>query len=167
VTRDLPLVTRRIETPRGALDGLAIAGKKLVVVPILRAGLGLADGLFEVIPSARVGHIGVYRDETTKRPVEYMVRLPDLTGRRVIVVDPMVATGNSLVYALDLLNRRGLADAHIRILALLAAPEGLARVAERHAAVPIYAAALDERLDEDAYIVPGLGDAGDRQFGTR
>src|SRR5690606_3108635 len=130
VTRDLPLVTRRIETPRGALDGLAIAGKKLVVVPILRAGLGLADGLFEVIPSARVGHIGVYRDETTKRPVEYMVRLPDLTGRRVIVVDPMVATGNSLVYALDLLNRRGLADAHIRILALLAAPEGLARVAE-------------------------------------
>ena len=167
VTRDLPLVTRRIETPRGALDGLAIAGKKLVVVPILRAGLGLADGLFEVIPSARVGHIGVYRDETTKRPVEYMVRLPDLTGRRVIVVDPMVATGNSLVYALDLLNRRGLADAHIRILALLAAPEGLARVAEGHAAVPIYAAALDERLDEDAYIVPGLGDAGDRQFGTR
>ena len=167
VTRDLPLVARRIETPRGTLDGPAIAGKKLVVVPILRAGLGLADGLYEVMPSARVGHVGVYRDETTKQPIEYMVRLPDLTGRQVILVDPMVATGNSLVYALDLLNRRGVADSRIRIMALVAAPEGMARVAERHPTVAVFAASLDERLDDDAFIVPGLGDAGDRQFGTR
>jgi uracil phosphoribosyltransferase len=167
VTRDLPVTERRVETPRGALDGPEIAGKKLVVAPILRAGLGMADGLFDIMPSARVGHIGVYRDEATKLPVEYLVRLPDLVGRQVIVVDPMVATGNSLAYALDLFNRRGVDDSRLRVMALLTAPEGLARVAERHPTVPIFAAALDERLDEQAFIVPGLGDAGDRQFGTR
>jgi len=167
VTRDLPLTRRRVVTPRGAIDGPAIAGKKLIVVPILRAGLGLADGLFEVVPSARVGHIGLYRDEATTLPVEYLVRLPDPTGRQIILVDPMVATGNSLAYAIDLLNRRGVEDARIRVMALVVAPEGMARVAARHPTVPVFAAALDERLDEQAFIVPGLGDAGDRLFGTR
>jgi uracil phosphoribosyltransferase len=167
VTRDLPLMRRRVETPRGAIDGPAIAGKKLIVVPILRAGLGLADGLFEVVPSARVGHIGLYRDEATTLPVEYLVRLPDPTGRQIILVDPMVATGNSLVYAIDLLNRRGVEDARIRVMALVVAPEGMARAAARHPTVPVFAAALDERLDDQAFIVPGLGDAGDRLFGTR
>lgn len=165
-TRDLPRATRRVETPRGAIDGPAIAGKKLVVVPILRAGLGMADGLFEVIPSARVGHIGLYRDETTKLPVEYLVRLPDLAGRQVILVDPMLATGNSAAFALDLLNRHGVEDARIRFMGLLAAPEGVERVARSHPTVPLYVAALDERLDAEAFIVPGLGDAGDRLFGT-
>jgi uracil phosphoribosyltransferase len=167
VTRDLPRTTRRVETPRGTVDGPAIAGKKLVVVPILRAGLGMADGLFEVIPSARVGHIGLYRDETTKLPVEYLVRLPDMTGRQVILVDPMLATGNSASFALDLLNRHGVDDARIRFMGLLAAPEGVDKVALRHPTVPLYVAALDDRLDEEAFIVPGLGDAGDRLFGTR
>ncbi|HVO15920.1 MAG TPA: uracil phosphoribosyltransferase [Alphaproteobacteria bacterium] len=166
VTRDLPRTTRRVETPRGTVDGPAIAGKKLVVVPILRAGLGMADGLFEVIPSARVGHIGLYRDETTKLPVEYLVRLPDMTGRQVILVDPMLATGNSASFALDLLNRHGVDDARIRFMGLLAAPEGVDKVALRHPTVPLYVAALDDRLDEEAFIVPGLGDAGDRLFGT-
>ena len=167
VTRDLPLTRRRIETPRGALNAPMIDGKKLVVVPILRAGLGLADGLFEVVPSARVGHIGIYRDEATKLPVEYLIRLPDLTGRQVILVDPMLATGHSAVHAMDLLNRLGVADARVRFMGLVAAPEGMARVAARHPTVPIFVAALDERLDADAFIVPGLGDAGDRLFGTR
>jgi uracil phosphoribosyltransferase len=167
VTRDLPRTTRRVETPRGTIDGPAIAGKKLVVVPILRAGLGMADGLFEVVPSARVGHIGLYRDETTKLPVEYLVRLPNLTDRQVILVDPMLATGNSASFALDLLNRHGVEDARIRFMGLLAAPEGLEKVAVRHPTVPIFVAAVDERLDEEAFIVPGLGDAGDRLFGTR
>jgi uracil phosphoribosyltransferase len=166
VTRDLPVARRRIETPRGTIDGTEIAGKKLVVVPILRAGLGFADGLFAVLPVARIGHIGVYRDEATTRPVEYLVRLPDLSGRQVILIDPMIATGHSLVHALNILNRHGAEDAAIRVMALLAAPEGMALVAARHPAVPIYAAALDERLDAQAFIVPGLGDAGDRQFGT-
>jgi uracil phosphoribosyltransferase len=165
-TRDLPRTTRRIETPRGAIDGPAIAGKKLVVVPILRAGLGMADGLFEVMPSARVGHIGLYRDEATKLPVEYLVRLPDLAGRQVILVDPMLATGNSASFALDLLNRHGVEDARIRFMGLLAAPEGVERVAQSHPTVPLYVAALDDRLDAEAFIVPGLGDAGDRLFGT-
>jgi len=167
VTRDLPRTTRRVETPRGTIDGPAIAGKKLVVVPILRAGLGMADGLFEVVPSARVGHIGLYRDEATKLPVEYLVRLPNLTDRQVILVDPMLATGNSASFALDLLNRHGVEDARIRFMGLLAAPEGLEKVAVRHPTVPIFVAAVDERLDEEAFIVPGLGDAGDRLFGTR
>lgn len=167
VTRDLPITRRRIETPRGTLESAVIAGKKLVVVPILRAGLGLADGLFEVVPSARVGHIGLYRDETTKRPVEYLVKLPDLAGRQVILVDPMLATGHSAVYAMDLLNRLGVEDARIRFMGLVAAPEGVAQVAAHHPTVPIFVAALDERLDDQAFIVPGLGDAGDRLFGTR
>jgi uracil phosphoribosyltransferase len=118
------------------------------------------------MPSARVGHVGLYRDETTKLPVEYLVRLPDLTGRQVILVDPMLATGNSACFALDLLNRHGVEDGRVRFMGLLAAPEGVARVAERHPSVPLYFASLDERLDQDAFIVPGLGDAGDRLFGT-
>ncbi|MGE5148189.1 MAG: uracil phosphoribosyltransferase, partial [Candidatus Eiseniibacteriota bacterium] len=165
--RDLPVVMRRVETPRGALGGTAIAGERLIVVPILRAGLGMADGLFEVVPSARVGHIGLYRDETTKRPVEYLVKLPDPAGCQIILVDPMIATGHSAAYALDLLNRRGVEDARIRMMGLVAAPEGITQLAAHHPSVPVYVAALDARLDDQAFIVPGVGDVGDRLFGTR
>ena len=119
------------------------------------------------MPSARVGHIGLYRDEATKKPVEYLVKLPDLAGRQVILVDPMLATGHSAVYAMDLLNRLGVEDSRIRFMGLVAAPEGVAQVATHHPTVPVFVAALDERLDEQAFIVPGLGDAGDRLFGTR
>lgn len=166
VTRSLPLATRRIETPLAAMDAPVIAGKKLVVVPVLRAGLGMADGLLKLIPSARVGHIGLYRDEH-KRPVEYYVRLPEVEDRVFIVCDPMVGTGYSAAHAVDVLKKRGVAADRIHFLALVAAPEGVAVFQSRHPDVPMYVAALDDHLNDHAYIVPGLGDAGDRLFGTK
>jgi uracil phosphoribosyltransferase len=166
VTRDLPLATRRIETPLAVMDAPVIAGRKLDVVPVLRAGLGMADGLLELVPSARVGHIGVYRDEN-KRPVEYYVRLPAIEDRLFIVCDPMIGTGRSAAHAVGVLKQRGVAPERIRFVALVAAPEGVEVFQQQHPDVPMYVAALDERLDEHAYIVPGLGDAGDRLFGTK
>ena len=167
ITRNLPVTTERIETPITAMDAPVIAGKKVVVVSILRAGLGMADGLQDLIPSARMGHIGLYRDPQTKRPVEYFVKLPEPEGRTFIICDPMLATGYSAVAAVDILNRRGVSDADIRFLALVAAPEGMRVFAAAHPTIPVYAAALDDHLNDHAYIVPGLGDAGDRLFGTK
>lgn len=167
ITRDLPLTTRSIETPLQTMDAPVIAGKKLAIVPILRAGVGMSDGLLELVPSARVGHIGVFRDPDTHKPVEYLVRLPDLAERTFILCDPMVATGNSAVYAVDVLKNRGVSDAQIIFLALVAAPEGVAVFQAAHPGVKMYVASLDSHLNEHAYIVPGLGDAGDRIFGTK
>ncbi len=166
VTRDLPLTTRRIETPLTAMDAPVIAGRKLAIVPVLRAGLGMADGLLELIPSARVGHIGVYRDEN-KRPVEYYVRLPEIEDRIFIVCDPMIGTGYSAAHAVSVLKQRGVAADRIRFVALVAAPEGVAAYQQLHPDVPLYVGALDAHLNDHAYIVPGLGDAGDRLFGTK
>jgi uracil phosphoribosyltransferase len=167
ITRDLPLTTMRIETPLASIDAPVIAGKKMVVVPVLRAGIGMSDGLLELVPSARVGHIGVYRDPATLQPVEYLVRLPDLAERNFILCDPMLATGNSAVHAVDVLKKRGVTDAQIVFLALVAAPEGVQVFQDAHPDVKVYVAALDDCLNEHAYIVPGLGDAGDRLFGTK
>jgi uracil phosphoribosyltransferase len=167
VTRDLPVTAEPIETPLAAIRAPVIAGRKVAFVAILRAGLGMVDGLLELIPSARVGHIGLYRDPETKRPIEYFVKLPDPEGRLFILADPMLATGRSAVAAVDILNRRGIPDDRIRLLVLLAAPEGVTTFRASHPDLPIYTAALDERLNDHAYIVPGLGDAGDRLFGTR
>jgi len=166
VTRTLPLATRRIETPLTAMDAPVIAGKKLAIVPVLRAGLGMVDALLELVPSARVGHIGLCRDEN-KRPVEYYVRLPEIEGRQFIVCDPMIGTGYSAVHAVHVLKRRGVAAERLHFLALVAAPEGVAVFQQHHPDVPMYVAALDEYLNDHAYIVPGLGDAGDRLFGTK
>jgi uracil phosphoribosyltransferase len=166
VTRHLPLTTRPIETPLVAFDAPVIAGKKMVVVPVLRAGIGMADGLLELVPSARVGHIGVYRGDDLL-PVEYLVKLPDEEGRTFILCDPMLATGNSAVHAADVLKRRGVPASSIIFLALVGCPEGAARWTEAHPDVQCYVAALDSHLNEQAYIVPGLGDAGDRLFGTK
>jgi len=167
VTRDLPLTTRSIETPLQTMDAPVIAGRKLAIVPVLRAGIGMSDGLLDLIPSARVGHIGVYRDHDTHQPVEYLVRLPDVHERTFILCDPMVATGNSAVHAVDMLRKRGVTPERILFLALVAAPEGVEVLQRAHPEVKLYVAALDERLNEQAYIVPGLGDAGDRLFGTK
>jgi uracil phosphoribosyltransferase len=166
ITRDLPLTTRAIETPLEPMDAPVIAGKKVAIVPVLRAGLGMADGLLELIPSAREGHIGLYRGEDN-RPVEYYVRLPEPEGRLFILCDPMLATGYSAVHAVRMLIDRGVPAESVRYLALVAAPEGVEVFQKAHPDVPVYVAALDERLDEHAYIVPGLGDAGDRIFGTK
>ena len=166
LTRDLPMTTERINTPICPMDAPVIAGKKVAVVPVLRAGLGMADGLMELIPSARQGHVGLYRGEDNK-PVEYYVRLPDIEGRIFIVCDPMLATGNSAVHAIDVLKKRGVKGEHIRFLSLVAAPEGMKVVLDAHPDVRIFTAALDSHLNEHAYIVPGLGDAGDRIFGTK
>ena len=167
ITRDLPLTTRQIRTPLVTIDAPVIAGKKLAVVPILRAGIGMSDGLLELVPSARVGHIGVFRDPDTHEPVEYMVRLPDTTDRTFILCDPMIATGNSAVHAIDVLKKRGVPDEQILFLALVAAPEGIQVVQDAHPNVKVYVASLDSHLNEHAYIIPGLGDAGDRIFGTK
>ena len=167
VTRNLPLRSEPIETPIETTEGKYIAGKKMVVVPILRAGLGMADGLLELVPSARVGQIGVYRDPSTLEAIEYLVKLPQSDGRIFVLVDPMLATGNSAVHALDVLNDHGINDSDIRFMALVAAPEGIKRVNERHSSVTIYVGALDRQLNEHAYILPGLGDAGDRLYGTK
>ncbi len=167
ITRDLPMTTERIETPLASMDAPVIEGRKLAVVPILRAGLVMAEGLLELVPAAREGHIGLYRDHDTKRPVEYLVKLPDPTGRIFILVDPMLATGYSAVHAVDVLNRHGVADSQIRFMALVSAPEGVAVFHQHHPDVPVFTAALDSHLDANSYIVPGLGDAGDRLFGTK
>ncbi|WP_069301591.1 uracil phosphoribosyltransferase [Neptunicoccus sediminis] len=166
VTRDLPMTTERIDTPVCAMDAPMLDGKKLALVSILRAGNGLLDGVLELIPSARVGFVGLYRDEETLEPVQYYFKVPEgMDERMVIAVDPMLATGNSSVAAIDLLKQSGATN--IKFLCLLAAPEGVARMKEAHPDVQIVTASLDERLDEKGYIVPGLGDAGDRMFGTK
>ena len=166
ITRELPMTTKRIETPLQEMDAPTLDGRKLALVSILRAGNGLLDGVLELIPSARVGFVGLYRDEETLQPVQYYFKVPtELDKRLVIAVDPMLATGNSSAAAIDLLKKAGATD--IRFLCLLAAPEGVARMKEAHPDVPIVTAALDERLNEKGYIVPGLGDAGDRMFGTK
>ena len=165
VTRDLPLTTISLDTPLCRMQAPVIDGKKLALVSILRAGNGLLDGLLEVIPAARVGFVGLYRDEETLEPVEYYLKVPpQLDQRLVIAVDPMLATGNSSVAAIERLKREGAND--LRMLCLLAAPEGVERMKEAHPDVPIFTAALDEKLNERGYIVPGLGDVGDRMFGT-
>ncbi|PJI84963.1 uracil phosphoribosyltransferase [Yoonia maricola] len=166
VTRGLPMTTKRIDTPLEPMDAPVIDGKKLALVSILRAGNGLLDGVLELIPSARVGFVGLYRDEATLKPVQYYFKVPtELEDRLVIAVDPMLATGNSSVAAIDLLKEAGATN--IRFLCLLAAPEGIARMQEAHPDVPIVTAAIDSHLNEHGYIVPGLGDAGDRMFGTK
>jgi uracil phosphoribosyltransferase len=166
VTRGLPMTTRRIETPVEPMDAPVLDGKKLALVSILRAGNGLLDGVLELIPSARVGFVGLYRDEETLKPVQYYFKVPtEMEDRLVIAVDPMLATGNSSVAAIDLLKKSGAKN--IRFLCLLAALEGIARMKEAHPDVPIITASVDSHLNENGYIVPGLGDAGDRMFGTK
>ena len=166
VTRNLPMTTKRIETPMEAMDAPVLDGKKLALVSILRAGNGLLDGVLELVPSARVGFVGLYRDEETLKPVQYYCKLPDaMEDRLVIAVDPMLATGNSSAAAIDLIKQSGAKN--IRFLCLLAAPEGVARMKEAHPDVPIVTAALDRQLNDIGYIMPGLGDAGDRMFGTK
>lgn len=164
-TRDLPLGMLSIQTPLAPMDAPILEGKKLVIVPILRAGNGMLDGLLELLPLARVGHIGLYRDPQTHAAVEYYFKVPaDIAERDVLVVDPMLATGHSVVAALQRLKQVG--AQRLKFLCVLAAPEGVAHVRTHHPDVPIYTAAIDTRLNEHAYIVPGLGDAGDRLFGT-
>jgi uracil phosphoribosyltransferase len=166
LTRDLPLEDIVIETPVSKMTAKKISGKKLAIVPILRAGLGMVDGLQTLVPVAKVGHIGLYRDPDTHKPVEYYCKLPlDIEERTVILVDPMLATGGSAVDALTMLKNKGCKD--IRFMCLVAAPEGVKKVQEDHPDVDIYSASLDEKLNDHAYIVPGLGDAGDRLFGTK
>ena len=166
VTRDLPLEPVTVETPLETLQAYRISGKKLVVVPILRAGLGMVEGVLRLVPSARVGHVGLYRNETTLEPVEYYVKLsPDRGARDFVIVDPMLATGGSASSAVATLKRRG--ASRIRFMCLVSAPPGVRRMLRDHPDVPVYTAALDRELDENGYIRPGLGDAGDRLFGTR
>ncbi len=166
VTRELPMTLRRIETPLTAMDAPTIEGKKLALVSILRAGNGLLDGILELIPAARVGFIGLYRDPATLQPVQYYNKLPEgMADRIAIVVDPMLATGNSSAAAVGLVKQAGCRQ--VRFLCLLAAPEGIARMAAAHPDVPVVTAAIDSHLNDHGYIVPGLGDAGDRMFGTR
>ena len=166
VTRDLPLEDVDIETPMASMKSPVLAGKKLVFAPILRAGMGFVDGMLELVPSARVAHIGLYREPKTLVSVEYYFKAPeDVAERRVIVMDPMLATGNSAIAAVDRLKERGCSN--IRLLCLLAAPEGIEKLRAHHPEVHIWTAAVDERLDDHGYIVPGLGDAGNRMYGTK
>ena len=166
VCRDMPLEDIEVETPVATAVEKRLAGKKVVVVPILRAGLGMVDGVLEVLPAAKVGHIGMYRDEETLQPHEYFVKMPDhLDKREMIIVDPMLATGGSAIAAVDALKKRGAKS--IRFVCLVAAPEGVKALREAHPDIDVYAAALDDHLNENGYIVPGLGDAGDRLFGTK
>jgi len=166
VARDLPMTTQTIETPLAEMEAPILKGKKLVVVSILRAGNGLLEGMLDLMPSARVGHIGLYRDPVTLQPVEYYMKVPeDIAERRSIVVDPMLATGNSICAALSRLKQKGAKE--LRLVCLLSAPEGIRHVTAEHPDVPIYTAAIDSHLNEHGYIVPGLGDAGDRMFGTK
>ena len=165
-TRDLPLTTKHIETPICEMDAPTLAGRKFVVVPILRAGLGMVDGILNLIPSAKVGHIGLYRDPETHVPVEYYCKMPnDIAERDVIILDPMLATGGSAAAAITFI--KGYGCKHIKLMNVIAAPEGIACIQKEHPDVDIYVAAVDEKLNDHAYIVPGLGDAGDRIFGTK
>ena len=165
-SRDLPLEEIEITTPICKTKAKVLSGKKLAVVPILRAGLGMVDGMLTLVPSAKVGHIGLYRDPETLKPVEYYCKLPaDIGEREVFVVDPMLATGGSAIDAITQIKKRG--PKHIKFLGIIAAPEGLKALSEAHPDVDIFVAALDEKLNEHGYIVPGLGDAGDRIFGTK
>jgi uracil phosphoribosyltransferase len=166
VTRDLPVEEVEITTPICKTKCKMLSGKKVAIVPILRAGLGMVDGMLKLIPAAKVGHIGLYRDEKTLKPVEYFCKLPmDIQEREIIVTDPMLATGGSASDAITLLKKRGAVN--IRLMCLIAAPEGIETVKKAHPDVDIYIAAIDEKLNENGYIVPGLGDAGDRLFGTK
>lgn len=166
VTRDLPLVTERIETPLASMDAPQLDGKKIVLISILRAGNGILDGMLNILPSARVGHIGLYRDEKTLEPVEYYFRLPqEMKDRDAIIVDPMLATGNSAAAAVARIKQTQ--PRSVKFVCLLAAPEGIKTLHAAHPDVPIYTAAIDHHLNDKGYIVPGLGDAGDRMFGTR
>ena len=166
VLRDLPMSTKIIETPLAEMEAPILKGKKVVFVSILRAGNGLLDGLIDLVPSARIGHIGLYRDPKTLQPIEYYFKVPtDISERRVILVDPMLATGNSVTAAVKRLKDEGVSD--IKLMTLLAAPEGIRRLAQAHPDVRIFTAAVDRRLNDHGYIVPGLGDAGDRMFGTK
>ena len=166
ITRNLPMTTKRIETPIKEMDAPTLDGKKLALISILRAGNGLLDGVLELVPSARVGFVGLYRDEETLQPVQYYYKVPyELENRMVIAVDPMLATGNSSAAAIELLKKSGAKN--IRFLCLLAAPEGIKRMEEAHPDVPIVTAAVDSHLNSHGYIVPGLGDAGDRMYGTK
>jgi uracil phosphoribosyltransferase len=166
VTRDIQLEEVEIETPICTTKCKVLTGKKMAIVPILRAGLGMVDGVLKLIPAAKVGHIGMYRDEETLQPIEYFCKLPqDISERDVIITDPMIATGGSAIDAITALKKRGAKN--IRIMCLIAAPEGIKAISEAHPDVDIYAASIDEKLNEQGYIVPGLGDAGDRLFGTK
>ncbi|WP_445489268.1 uracil phosphoribosyltransferase [Niallia sp. 03133] len=166
ITRDMPLEEIEIETPVSKTKSKVLSGKKLGIIPILRAGIGMVDGILKLIPAAKVGHIGLYRDPKTLKPIEYYVKLPsDVEERDFIVVDPMLATGGSAVEAINSLKKRG--GKNIKFMCLIAAPEGVEILKEAHPDVDIYIAALDEKLNEKGYIVPGLGDAGDRLFGTK
>ena len=166
ITRDLPLEEITIQTPVAEAQTYQISGKKLGIIPILRAGIGMVDGILKLIPAAKVGHIGLYRDPNTLEPVEYYSKMPsDINERELIVVDPMLATGGSASAALSMLQKKGAVN--IKLMCLIAAPEGVKRIQEDHPNIDIYLAALDERLNEKGYIIPGLGDAGDRLFGTK
>ena len=166
VSRDLPLEEVEIQTPITKTVQKQLSGKKLAIVPILRAGIGMVDGFLSLVPAAKVGHIGMYRDEETLEPVEYLVKLPeDIDQRQIFVVDPMLATGGSAILAVDSLKKRGAAN--IKFVCLVAAPEGVKKLQDAHPDIDIYTASLDEKLNENGYIVPGLGDAGDRLFGTK
>lgn len=165
ITRDMPLEDVEVETPVAKATMKQISGKKVALIPILRAGLGMVDGMLDLIPAAKVGHVGMYRDPETLEAVEYFVKLPsDINERQLLVLDPMLATGASAIAAIDALKKRG-ADS-LKFVCLVAAPEGIEALSKAHPEVDIYVAALDQKLNEDAYIVPGLGDAGDRLFGT-
>lgn len=166
ITRNLPLEETTIETPVTTATTKVLSGKKIGIIPILRAGLGMVDGMLNLIPAAKVGHVGLYRDPETLQPVEYFIKLPgDIHERELIVVDPMLATGGSASDAIDSLKKRG--AEHIKLMCLIAAPEGVEKVQQDHPDVDIYLGALDEKLNEKGYIIPGLGDAGDRLFGTK
>lgn len=165
ITRDLPLEDVEIETPVAKMIGKQISGKKLGIVPVLRAGLGMVQGMLNLIPTAKVGHIGLYRDPQTLEPVEYYCKLPDVEDRDFIIVDPMLATGGSASAAITLLKEKGIKN--IKLMCLVAAPQGVQKVNVDHPDVRIYVAALDDKLNDQGYIVPGLGDAGDRIFGTK
>lgn len=166
VSRDMPLEDVEIETPMSKSVQKTLTGKKVAIIPILRAGLGMVDGILELIPAAKVGHIGLYRDEETLEPHEYFLKLPeDIDQRQIFVVDPMLATGGSAIAAIDLLKRHGASN--LKFVCLVSAPEGVKALQKAHPDIDIYTAALDDHLNENGYIVPGLGDAGDRLFGTK